>query len=126
MSKRPFFKASDFQVFRLSVGLACDFEQIVWCPGFARALSAVLASAPRREPRRRRKPLIALFVAEPTHELASICIPLGHRIRKGAKLFGLDSFARPDRRRKPRDFLPAPGNYHSRSGLDPVDQSAQM
>ena len=59
------------------------------------ALSAFLASAPRREPKCRHKPSIALFIAKPTHELPSVRIPQGHRISQGAKLFGVDSLARP-------------------------------
>src|ERR1700721_1995693 len=66
----------------------------------ARALSAFLASAPRREPRQRHRPSIALFVAQPTDELASVRVLHGHRVGQGAKLFGVDPFARSYRRRK--------------------------
>jgi hypothetical protein len=94
---------------------------------FARALSAFLASAPRREPKCRHKPSIALFVTKPTHELPSVRIPQGHRISQGAKLFWVDSLARPNwGLRKTRDFLAEPGNCDSLPGLDTVDQSAQM
>jgi hypothetical protein len=90
---------------------------------FARALSAFLASAPRREPKCRHKPSIALFIAKPTHELPTVRIPQGASYRSGAKLFGVDSLASPNWGRKTRDFLTAPGDRHGLPGLDTVDQS---
>ena len=120
--------ATPVSAYRFARGKIGSGEQIaaVEGAGYDVMLTADKNLRQRRDKNRRHNQSISLFVAKPTHEFASISIHHGHRIREGATLFGVDSFARSYRRRKPRDFLSASGNYHSLPGLDPVDQSAQI